>query len=133
MDFKNTRSVDVFLDYGLFNLAYAALVQNQYYLNDSIKMSYAFQLAEYGEFDKATALVPLVKSKDFDFEKDNFQLFCELKKQDTISADATFQTIHQKYRSKLNQRDALELMLQEAYLEHNKKNYARSIYLNESA
>lgn len=133
LDFKSTQSVDDFLDFGLFNLAYCVLVQNQSYFNDSTKMSYAFQLAEYGEFDKATAIIPLVQSRNFSFEKDNFELFCELKKQDTSRATDIFKTIKKKYKSTLNQREELELLLQEAYLEHNKKNYARSILLNENA
>jgi CHAT domain-containing protein len=133
LDFKSTQSIDDFLNFGLFNLAYCALVQNESYFNDSIKMSYAFQFAEYGEFDKANAIIPLVKSQVFRFEKDNFQLFCELKKQDTIRAQELFKNIDNQYRSALNQREKLELLLQEAYLEHNKKNYKRSIYLNECA
>jgi CHAT domain-containing protein len=133
LDFKSTGAIDDFLGYGLFNLAYSALVQNQSYFNDSIKMSYAFQFAEYGEFDKANAIIRLVKSQEFRFEKDNFQLFCELKKQDTIRAQELFKNIDNQYRSTLNQREKLELLLQEAYLEHNKKNYKRSILLNENA
>lgn len=132
-DFKDIQAIDRLLDYGLFNLAYSALVQNQFKLNDSNKIEYAYRFAEYGEFDKANALIPLVKSQQFNFEKDNFHLFCELKKQDTVRAEELFKRIDKKYRYALNERQEVEFLLQSAYLAHNQKKYQQSIYINESA
>ena len=100
---------------------------------DSLKIQYAESFADNGEFDKGNQLINKVTSQNNEFELLNFSLYCALKKEDIASAQELFKDLKNRSSTKLNIEQRISLILSEAYLEHNKKNYFKSIHLNEYA
>jgi hypothetical protein len=130
---KSAHKIDSLFDLGLYNLAYEVIYLNLGAIPDASKIRYAENFAENGEFDKGNQLITEVAEQNNEFELLNFSLYCALKKQDNVLAQKLFNDITKQYGNDLNIEKKISLMLSQAYLEHNKKNYLKAIQLNEQS
>lgn len=133
LHFNTPESIDSLIDFGLYNLAFEAILRNKKNMSDSAKISIAFKFAENGEFDKGYELIGLIDKVKNRIQFFNFSLYCNLKKENRYESKQLFDSLEKYNSGNSNIQNKVELLLSQAYLEHNRKNYQKSISLNESA
>jgi CHAT domain-containing protein len=131
--FHTESNIDSLIDLGLYNLAFASIEKNNTAFNDSLKMQFGFAFAENGEFDKALAITKSVNPSKYQYQHIKFSLYCALKKEDQEQAKIYLDSLRHYLDNKANAEDHTQMLLYQAYYEHNIKNYAASIQFNLAA
>jgi len=131
--FKSIESIDTLFELGLYTVAHEVITKDLETIPDSVKLHFAYLFANNGEFDKGSQLMNKLTNPNYTYDVLNFSLTCALKKEDNILAEQLFDSLTNQFGAKLNIEKKVSLMLSEAYLEHNKENYKKSIQLNEQA
>jgi len=130
-EINTPAQLDSLIAFGLYNLGFEVIKDNPQIFTDSLKCYYAFQFAENGEFDKSKAIANTINKDLFISERNKLSLFCALKMENNILASQLFNNLKNNDISNVN--EMVDLLLYQAYLAHNKREYHNSIKLNEKA
>jgi hypothetical protein len=129
--YKTTKQIDSLMDFGLYNLAFEAVLMNDNIFSDQDKIMIANQFVDNGEFDKGLALSKTIHQKNNYYDIICLKLNCALNKQDNMLSGLLLDSLKITLQENTNSEKQVAYNMLKGYHAHNTKQYYLSIAINE--